>query len=93
MKMTNQLCVPIAALSMSGEEGAEPVAPGQNDEVDFTGHGRVARVDGTNAYIDVTEVNETPIGGDMKPANLEEMSGDEGEEELRSRYGNGGEIS
>lgn len=72
--------------SPQGGEGAGTsgmVMPEGGDEVEFSGKGRIVRVDGGNAYIQATEINGQPVAQSGEPEDegaaldreMEEMSG------------------
>jgi hypothetical protein len=74
--MTSQICVPLKALAVGGADdgtpGGAPVPPAVGDDVsDVTITGKVARVDGDNAYVDVETVNGEPV-----PESGEDKSGE-----------------
>lgn len=48
-------CVAVSALEMDG------TAPAAGDEIEFTGKGRVSRVEGDKVYFETTEVNGEPV--------------------------------
>jgi len=78
MKNTsNTLCVPLASLSLPGSGGSD-VPPGVGDEVDFTGKGKVDRIEGDNAYLTVTTVNDQPVNADAATADEPDLDDEEG---------------
>lgn len=58
----SEIRVPTSALQVDG------VAPAEGEEVEFTGRGRVVRVDGETLTIEPTEINETPVAGPSEPS-------------------------
>jgi hypothetical protein len=78
--MKNELCVQTEALALDAETPADAAgevpggeamgaAPAEGDEVEFSGKGRITRTEGGNSYLEVTEVNGSPLGGtDMEGA-------------------------
>ena len=64
--MKNEICVSASALGIGGGVGEPPggggvVTPEAGDEVEFSGKGRVTRVEGGNAYVEATEINGQPV--------------------------------
>lgn len=59
--------VPLAALAVDGTN------PEQGDEVTFTTKGKIASIEGENAMVEVTEVNDQPVASAPAP----EPDGDE----------------
>ncbi len=47
------------------EAGGSMVTPEGGDVVEFSGKGRVTRIEGANAYIEATEINGQPVAGGM----------------------------
>lgn len=66
-KDISQVCVPVSALAIEGDEGS--AAPVEGDSVDFNVSGSVDKIDGKNAYVTITKVN----GNDL-PDSSEENS-------------------
>lgn len=52
---SGEQCVSLSALEMDG------TAPAAGDEIEFTGKGRVSRVEGDKVYFETTEVNGEPV--------------------------------
>lgn len=71
----NVLCVPLASLS-EGETAPEP-----GEEIQATIEGVVVHVEGGDAYIHVSKVNETPA----PPDGGEEAPEDDGGDDLRAQ--------
>lgn len=61
------LCVSTESVSLEG------TAPAQGDEVDFSARGRVQRVEGDKAYIEVDEVNGAPLPEESAEVGDDEM--------------------
>jgi hypothetical protein len=60
-------CVPLAALAIDG------TPPSVGDEVEFTARARIERIEGDEAYIKTTSVNNTPVASDDDMAAEEIM--------------------
>lgn len=69
----NSICVKLSGLALDG------TAPQVGDQVDFTGKGKVSRIEGEEAYIDAEEINGEPVmdsaGGEMPAETDEGMRG------------------
>ena len=77
--MKSEMCVPASALA-AGDDGQDMSTPGVGDEVDFSGKGKVTRVEGDNVYLTPTEINGEPLDEqkDMEPpADDDESSMDQ----------------
>jgi hypothetical protein len=59
---TAEICVPAGALAKG--EGPEAATPGVGDEVEFSGTGKVTRVEGDNVYLTPSAINGEPVMGD-----------------------------
>lgn len=71
------LCVSLASIGQMGESPSDMTPPEPGDMVTFEGQGKVSRVEGDMAYVDVETVNGDPLPeGDMmeKPEMNEEES-------------------
>lgn len=62
-----QTCVPQQALETNGE------APEVGAEVEFTGKGRITRVEGGHVYFETTQVNGEPV---VEPEKMEMTDSD-----------------
>lgn len=80
-----EVCVPLGALAMPDEEQqAQPPAAG--DQVQFNAEGKVTRIDGDNAYVELSHVNgqEVPEAA-TTPAPTEDQELAGLEEEARNQ--------
>jgi hypothetical protein len=69
----NEVCVPASALSVPGEGEGEMTAPEVGDEVSFESGGKVTRIEGDKAYVQVTKANGEDIAAEKKaPSPMEE---------------------
>jgi hypothetical protein len=74
----NELCVPLASLSLQDDEGTQPA---QGDMVDFSVAGTVSRIEGDKAYVTIKKVN----GEDLSNEESEEGEAEENQEEAKLR--------
>lgn len=61
-----EIYVPLASLAIEG------TAPAEGDEIEFTGRGRISRVDGENACIAVSTVNDAPVSAPAAEPDADE---------------------
>lgn len=64
MTMT-EICVPSTSLEVGDD--SEMAAPEVGQSVDFTGSGKVTRVEGGNIYLELVTVNGEPLGPKASP--------------------------
>jgi hypothetical protein len=83
MKNNSEICVPLKALSLPGEQGGD-VTPAVGDEVDITGTAKVTRIDGDNAYLSPSTINGEAVSPSMAK---KEPTLDEEESEMREDAG------
>jgi hypothetical protein len=88
--MNKELCVPASAISLAGENN-EDVAPEPGDQVSLTIEGKVARVEGGNAYITPETCNGEAMAADEQepalPPNPEALPSDDDMAGLRQEMG------
>lgn len=73
---SNEVCVPVAAVSAAGEGEGEGVAPAVGDEVEVTLGGKVSRVEGDQVYFTAESANGVPMA-QAKPAGGPMAGGDD----------------
>lgn len=62
----NEQCVPLASLAADG------TPPAEGDEVTYTVKGKITRVDGDNAYVTATTINDQPVPEDEPKTSPED---------------------
>lgn len=79
----NELCVPVSAISLAGEDNSD-VAPEAGDQVSVTVEGKVSRIEGGQAYVTPETANGEPMGGPEQPPGPphEEPAGETEDQEM-----------
>lgn len=75
-----EICIPVAALALPGENGE--VQPAEGDEVDVTGTAIVHRIAGGKAYLQIKTINGE--NATIEAENQAEGTLDDEEAEMRS---------
>ena len=60
-KSPGEICVPVAAVALAGDNGEGAVNPAPGDPVEFQAAGTVTRIEGGNAYVTLDTANGQPV--------------------------------
>jgi hypothetical protein len=61
MKNSSEICVPVSALALPGENEGSNTAPAVGDTVDISGTAKVTRIEGDKAYLAPDTINGAAV--------------------------------